>query len=361
MYLQVLKDKICKWRTSAQQWQSIKESTQTCPGPGMKTEISLYTTNLQGLNPNCCWERQDKDCNCGTVLVNIKESQLRIQRDYSKLMPIDKGKSVFPLSKTGEGVLIEELDPAALIIPGLTVCNRIIFEGWIVDKITSLLSLTNISAIEIEASQPKNEALQTSSHIKHKKLGVPELDKVNVGHDVNYAEKEGKNSEIEKADNDLHCGKIVENLCLSGFADKLALKLVKTADHLFEQAGLKRKAWIYNFEDPPPNIKKNDVTVSIRGMRWDSKADSMEILVPQVLFHKSLLYKETVKVPKGCVVSMDLKEMLDKSFHTLEKLQGLEFNRAVILRNTSSQKMNLITVGDAVEEHVKIKLLGKTY
>ena len=51
MRLQVLKDKITEWRTSAQQWQRIKEFTQTCRGPGKKTGISPSTTNLQGHNP----------------------------------------------------------------------------------------------------------------------------------------------------------------------------------------------------------------------------------------------------------------------------------------------------------------------
>ena len=51
---------------------------------------------------------------------------------------------------------------------------------------------------------------------------------------------------------------------------------------------------------------------------------------------------------------MDLRQKWVKSFHTLEKLRGLKSNRAVMPRNTSSPKLNLIADGDIAKEHVKI-------
>ena len=51
---------------------------------------------------------------------------------------------------------------------------------------------------------------------------------------------------------------------------------------------------------------------------------------------------------------MDLRRRWVESFHTLEKLRVLEFNRTVMPRNISSQKMNLITAGDVAKEHIKI-------
>ena len=69
--------------------------------------------------------------------------------------------------------------------------------------------------------------------------------------------------------------------------NKAALrKLVKAADSLFEQVGLKCKGWTYSYEDPPPNVKEDDGTVSIGGMRWHSKVDCVEIPVPQLHFSK---------------------------------------------------------------------------
>ena len=71
--------------------------------------------------------------------------------------------------------------------------------------------------------------------------------------------------------------------------NKAALKkLVKAADNLFEQVGLKCKGWTYSFEDPPPNVKEEDGTVSIRGMRWHSKVNCMEVLVPHCTFLRNL-------------------------------------------------------------------------
>ena len=57
---------------------------------------------------------------------------------------------------------------------------------------------------------------------------------------------------------------------------------------MFGQVGLKCKGWTYSFEDPPPNVKEDDGTVSIGGMRWHSKVDCMEIPVPQLHFSKKL-------------------------------------------------------------------------
>ena len=192
--------------------------------------------------------------------------------------------------------------------------------------------------------------------------------------------------------------------------NKSALKkLVNAADNLFGQVGLKRKGWIYSFEDPSPNVKEDDGTVSIGGMRWHNKVDCMEVpqlhfvkksrgrlvvgtevysgscledldkLVPKdltlrmvlrrkesffdltgkftpTLAGQSLLYRETAKASEGWDVPilMELRQKWIESFHTLEKLQGLKFNRAVMPRNTISPKMNLITAGYVAKEHVKI-------
>ena len=54
---------------------------------------------------------------------------------------------------------------------------------------------------------------------------------------------------------------------------------------------------------------------------------------------------------------MDLRQRWVKSFFTLQKLRSLEFNRAVMPKNTSSQKLNLIVPGNTAEEHVKITIV----
>ena len=91
--------------------------------------------------------------------------------------------------------------------------------------------------------------------------------------------------EIEIVEHDSSCGEYGEDLCL-----------------------------------PSSNVKEEDATVSIGGTRWHNKVNCKEILVPQLSFPKSLLYRKTTKVSKGWVVPMDLRQKWVKSFHTLEKL-----------------------------------------
>ena len=66
-----------------------------------------------------------------------------------------------------------------------------------------------------------------------------------------------------------------------------------------------------------------------------------------------MLYREIAKASKGWNTPVDLGQKWVKSFHILKKLQGLEFNRVVMPRNTSSPKLNLTADGDTAKEHVK--------
>ena len=80
--------------------------------------------------------------------------------------------------------------------------------------------------------------------VRNNEFEVPGLDEVNVVHIVNCAEgkEEEESSEIETVESDISCGKCGEKFCLLSFADKeegSALKLVKTADNLLGQVGLK--------------------------------------------------------------------------------------------------------------------------
>ena len=59
-----------------------------------------------------------------------------------------------------------------------------------------------------------------------------------------------------------------------------------------------------------------------------------------ILAGQSLLYRETAKASEGwdVPISMDLRQKWVKSFHTLEKLRGLKFNRAVMPKTLVPQK-----------------------
>ena len=83
----------------------------------------------------------------------------------------------------------------------------------------------------------------------------------------------GENVEIETVEHDSSCGEYGEDLCLPG-----------------------------------PDVKEEDATVSIGGMRWHSKVDCIEILVLQLPFSKNTLYRQTAKVSKGWVVPIDLRQ-----------------------------------------------------
>ena len=90
-----------------------------------------------------------------------------------------------------------------------------------------MLPQTKISTAEIEASQPQNKALQTSSHskhftaVKHNEFWAPELDELNVEdtEDCTKGEDEEKSPEIEIIDRDPSCGECGENLCLSSLIE----------------------------------------------------------------------------------------------------------------------------------------------
>ncbi len=96
-----------------------------------------------------------------------------------------------------------------------------------------------------------------------------------------------------------------------------------------------------------------DLTLRMVLRRKESFLDLFGKFNP-ILAKQSLLCRETAKASKGWNISMDLRGKWVKSFLTLEKLRGLKSNRAVMPRNTSSPKLNLITNGDIAKEHFKI-------
>ena len=67
---------------------------------------------------------------------------------------------------------------------------------------------------------------------------------------------------------------------------ELLKKLVDAADKLFASVGLSCKGWSFSGQSPPPEVTDDGETVGIGGMKWHTKMDLLEILLPPLHFSK---------------------------------------------------------------------------
>ena len=132
-------------------------------------------------------------------------------------------------------------------------------------------------------------------------------------------------------------------------------KLVKAVDNLFGQAGLKYKGWTYSFEDPSPNVKEVDGTVSIGGMRQHDEVDCIKTPVqqPHLLSSRGRLVVGTEVYSGNCLE--DLDKFVPKDLIP-EKLRGPKFNRSVMSRSAISHK---VAVGGIPRNTSKSRLFGE--
>ena len=63
-------------------------------------------------------------------------------------------------------------------------------------------------------------------------------------------------------------------------------KLVQDADDLFAKVGLSCKGWSFSGQSPPPEVTEDGETVGIGGMRWHTRLDLLEVLLPPLHFSK---------------------------------------------------------------------------
>ena len=187
-------------------------------------------------------------------------------------------------------------------------------------------------------------------------------------------------------------------------------KLVKEADELFVQVGLKCKGWSFSGEEPSPELVEEGQLVSIGGMKWHPQMDTLEMLIPRLHFSRKVrgrllagtqVFEGSMEqldsfVPKKltrriifsknhsifdlpgklapilAILKVDLREAVEqtagwddpvpeevrgkwiKNFWMLEKLRGMKFQRAIMPEGAVSTKMNLIIAVDVSEKSVKM-------
>ena len=205
-------------------------------------------------------------------------------------------------------------------------------------------------------------------------------------------------------------GRFVDDLGDSYVAMDTLKKLIEDADRFFDMLGLACKGWSFSGLSPPPDVTDDGETVSIGGMRWHTKLDLLEILLPSLHFSKKLrgrlvigtevfdgslvedmesfvpkkLTRRMIFSKKNAVfdllgkftpvmvgLSKDLREAVKETntwddgvsdnlrskwvqnFWRLECLRGIKFQRARMPSNAVSAEMDLIIAADASEQ-VKI-------
>ena len=208
----------------------------------------------------------------------------------------------------------------------------------------------------------------------------------------------------------LMCGRFVDDLGDSAIKIETLQSLIEEADRFFDMLGLGCKGWSLSGTSPPEDVTADGETVTVGGMRWHTKLDLTEVMLPPLHFSKKLrgrlvvgtevfdgsLLDEMEKfVPKKLTrrmifskknaifdilgkftpvlvgLSKDLREAVKQTnnwddtvpdelrskwvanFLKVETLKGIKFQRARMPENAVSEKMDLIVAADASED-VKI-------
>ena len=181
--------------------------------------------------------------------------------------------------------------------------------------------------------------------------------------------------------------------------------LQANADTVLGKVGVKCKSWTVSGKKPDDAISKDGVTIGVGGFKWDPVADTMQVKVPNLYFAKKnrgklsegttfydsdvhdmnefvpknltlrivtskfgaifdylgflspvlartkLLLRQTVKGTQGWddTMSSELRSKWIKEFLFIEKLRGLNFNRAKMPVDAVDCDMRVLCGGDAAE------------
>ena len=187
--------------------------------------------------------------------------------------------------------------------------------------------------------------------------------------------------------------------------------LVNDANETFGKIGLACKGWTFSHKIPPEDVREENNTVSIGGMRWHSEMELLEVPIPKLHFSKTvrgrlivgaqlyegtmledmdkfvpekltrrMIFSKKAKIfdllgkltPITAGFSLDVRQAVKqtndwddhvppplrmkwvKNFHFLEQLRGLKFARARMPEEAISTEMDLIIAGDTAKSYVKI-------
>ena len=183
-------------------------------------------------------------------------------------------------------------------------------------------------------------------------------------------------------------------------------KLRVDADFVFGKVGVQCKAWTVSGRKPDEKISKDGSTIGVGGFGWDPVEDKMQVKVPYLYFAKKtrgrlsgetcffdsdlhemeefvpkdlslrmvtskfgaifdylgflspalartkLLLRKTVRSTQGWDDAMpsDIRSKWIMEFLFIEKLRGLNFNRAKMPKDAVDCRMRALCGGDAAEE-----------
>ena len=113
----------------------------------------------------------------------------------------------------------------------------------------------------------------------------------------------------------------MDDLADSGKSLDLVKKLIKSADELFEAAGLEVKgAWSVTGSHPHPDVSKDGLTIDVGGMEWCPFLDTVSVKIPPLHFGKKSRGRITVGT-----------EVFDGSFEDLQKFVPSKLTRRQVV------------------------------
>ena len=209
----------------------------------------------------------------------------------------------------------------------------------------------------------------------------------------------------------LRRSRFVDDLAHSEAKKALIQELIKEADKLFQSVGLTCKGWSVSGQPPHQDCTHDGIGVDVGGLHWWPEVDSIQIKVPPLHFGKKVRGKLAVGtqifdgamadlkkfVPKDLtrrqvvskyaevfdfvgkwvpvtasmklhirqavietedwdgVLSAELRNQWITNFWRIQKLKGLQYNRAIIPTDAVNTNMELVAVGDAAND---LKICG---
>ena len=205
--------------------------------------------------------------------------------------------------------------------------------------------------------------------------------------------------------------RFVDDLAHSEAKKEIIKELISEADKLFESVGLTCKGWSVSGEPPHKDCTHDGIGVDVGGFSWWPEVDSIQVKVPELHFGKKARGKLAVGtevfegsfadlnkfVPKDLtrrqvvskyaevfdfigkwvpvtaamkhdirrsvketeswdgILSAELRSQWVKNFWRLQKLKGIQYNRAIIPADAANTELELIAMGDAAND---LKICG---
>ena len=206
----------------------------------------------------------------------------------------------------------------------------------------------------------------------------------------------------------------VDDLGNSKSSLESCFELAKRADELFSTVNLHCKGWTFSGHDPQENVTKDGLSIGVAGLRWIPKLDAVQVKIPALHFgsrRRGKLDENTTFfngdfadldkfVPQNLsrritaskissifdiqgrlapiligmksdlrqvvrstsswdeAMSSELRSKWLANFWTLEKLRGINFQRAVMPEDAINSNMRLITCVDSALEAMMLGCWG---